>query len=121
MSKLKDQPAKRDKNHAQRDHREIGRELDLFSFHDVAPGAVFWHHKGYFIYKTLVDLLRNRLLQEGYQEIFTPVMVKSALFKKSGHWDYYHENIFNLLIEEEEYSLKPMNCPEACIVYTTKV
>ena len=104
-----------------KDHREIGRELDLFSFHDVAPGAVFWHHKGYLIYRTLVESLRKLLSEHNYQEIFTPVMIKSQLMKRSGHWDFYHENIFNLLSDDEEYSLKPMNCPEACLVYSTKV
>src|SRR3990167_6964759 len=121
MSKLKDQPAKRDKNHAQRDHREIGRELDLFSFHDVAPGAVFWHHKGLIIYKTLVGTIQTLLARNGYQEVLTPVMVKNSLFKRSGHWDYYHENMFNLLVDDEEYSLKPMNCPEASLIYSSGI
>jgi len=102
-------------------HQEIGRELDLFSVHDVAPGAIFWHHKGYIIYKTLVDFLRKRLLSEGYKEINTPVMVKSDLFKKSGHWDFYHEHMFTLEVDGESYSLKPMNCPEACLVYSTRL
>ena len=84
-----------------KDHREIGREMDLFSFHDVAPGAMFWHHKGYLIYKTLVEYLRSSLRQAGYQEISTPVMVKSKLFQRSGHWDFYNENMFNLDVEDE--------------------
>ncbi len=103
-----------------KDHREIGREMDLFSFHDVAPGAMFWHHKGYLIYKTLVEYLRSSLRQAGYQEISTPVMVKSKLFQRSGHWDFYNENMFNLDVEDESYSLKPMNCPGACLVFSTK-
>lgn len=103
-----------------KDHRQIGQELDLFSFHDVAPGAVFWHHKGLVIYKTLQEFIRKKLSNEGYQEISTPVMVKSALFKKSGHWDFYHEHMFNLDIENESYSLKPMNCPEATLIYATR-
>lgn len=103
-----------------KDHREIGREMDLFSFHEEAPGAIFWHDKGYRIYKTLVEFLRKRLAKEGYQEISSPVMVKSQLFKKSGHWDFYHEDMFNFLIEKESYSLKPMNCPGACLIYSTK-
>jgi threonyl-tRNA synthetase len=103
-----------------KDHRQIGQELDLFSVHDVAPGAIFWHDKGYIIYKTLVEFLRNTLLNQGYQEIYTPVIVKSDIFRKSGHWDFYNENMFNLLVDEEEYSLKPMNCPEASLVYSTK-
>lgn len=103
-----------------KDHRQIGQELDLFSFHEYAPGAVFWHHKGYLIYKTLQNYLRENLLNEGYLEINTPVMVKSDLFKKSGHWDFYSENMFKLDVENQAYSLKPMNCPEACLVYQTK-
>lgn len=103
-----------------KDHRQIGQELDLYSFHDVAPGAVFWHHKGLIIYKTLQEFIRKKLLIEGYQEISTPVMVKSELFKKSGHWDHYKENMFNLDVENESYSLKPMNCPESTLIYSTK-
>jgi len=103
-----------------KDHRQIGQELDLFSFHDVAPGAVFWHSKGWIIYKVLQNFLIERLAKEGYQEISTPVMVKSELFKKSGHWDFYSENMFNLTVEKESYSLKPMNCPEASLIFSTK-
>jgi len=103
-----------------KDHRQIGQELDLFSFHEVAPGAVFWHHKGWVIYKILQEFIRNKLSKEGYQEISTPVMAKSALFKKSGHWDFYHENMFNFDVEKESYSLKPMNCPEASLIYAAK-
>ncbi len=103
-----------------KDHRQIGQELDLFSFHEYAPGAIFWHHKGYLIYKTLVAFLRDRLWKEGYQEVNTPVMIKSELFKKSGHWDFYNENMFKLDVEKESYSLKPMNCPEACLIFKSR-
>jgi len=103
-----------------KDHRQIGQELDLFSFHDIAPGAVFWHHKGWIMYRALQEFIREKLALEGYQEISTPVMVKSDLFKKSGHWDFYSEHIFNLNVENEPYSLKPMNCPEASLIYSTK-
>jgi threonyl-tRNA synthetase len=104
-----------------KDHRQIGQELDLFSFHEYAPGAVFWHHKGYQIYRTIQEYLRTTLLDDGYQEIFTPIMLKSDLFKKSGHWDYYSENMFKLEVEDQTYALKPMNCPEACLIYQTRV
>ncbi len=103
-----------------KDHRQIGQELDLFSFHDVAPGAVFWHPKGWIIYRTLQEFIRKKLSREGYREIFTPAIVKSDLFKKSGHWEFYNENMFNLAHEKESYSLKPMNCPEASLVYATR-
>ena len=103
-----------------KDHRQIGQELDLFSFHEIAPGAAFWHHKGWIIYRALQEFIRKKLSLEGYQEISTPAMVKSNLFKKSGHWEFYNENMFNLNVENESYSLKPMNCPEASLVYGTK-
>jgi len=103
-----------------KDHRQIGQELDLFSFHDVAPGAVFWHPKGWSIYLTLQEFIRSLLKEEGYTEISTPVMVKSDLFKKSGHWEHYKKNIFNLDVETESYSLKPMNCPESALIYSAK-
>ncbi|MBI2621588.1 MAG: threonine--tRNA ligase [Candidatus Levybacteria bacterium] len=104
-----------------KDHRQIGAELDLFSFHEEAPGAVFWHHKGYIIYRILQEYLRNNLLNEGYLEVFTPVMVKNDLFKRSGHWDFYNKNMFKLEVDKEFYSLKPMNCPEACLIYQSRV
>lgn len=101
-----------------KDHRQIGQELDLYSFHDVAPGAVFWHPKGWTIYKTLQDFIRELLSKEGYTEISTPAMTKSQLFKKSGHWDHYKENMFSLDVESESYSLKPMNCPESALIFS---
>ena len=104
-----------------KDHRQIGAELDLFSFHEYAPGAVFWHHKGYVIYQAIQQHLRSTLLNDGYQEIFTPVLLKSDLFKKSGHWDYYNEHMFKLDVEDQTYALKPMNCPEACLIYQTRI
>lgn len=103
-----------------KDHRQLGQELDLFSFHDVVPGAVFWHPKGWQIYLALQEFIRILLKNKGYTEISTPVMVKSDLFKKSGHWEHYKENIFNLDIETESYSLKPMNCPESTLIYSSK-
>lgn len=115
-----------------KDHRELGRELDLFSFHQYAPGAVFWHPKGWMIYRTLQEFIRSKIEPEGYQEISTPVMVKNQLFKESGHWEHFGKhNMFNLAIYEEEeiklgkdkevnYSLKPMNCPEATLIFKSK-
>src|SRR3990167_4012295 len=104
-----------------KDHREIGRKLDLFSFHKYAPGAIFWHPKGWIIYLTLVNFIRKRSKAEGYLEISTPVMVKSLLYKNSGHWQHFGENIFNLKVDGEDYSLKPMNCPESTIIYGSKI
>lgn len=109
-----------------KDHRQLGRELDLFSFNEYAPGAVFWHPRGWHIYQQIVKLLRSILNTSGYQEIKTPVMVKSDLFKKSGHWKHFGDtNMFNLQIKEDEstsgeYSLKPMNCPESTLVFNAR-
>ncbi len=103
------------------DHRDIGRELDLFSFHDVAPGTVFWHGKGMIIWRELEKYLRERLDQEGYQEVATPVMVKKELFEKSGHWEHFRKNMFTLEVEGETYVLKPMNCPESTLIYSSKI
>ena len=102
------------------DHRDIGRELDLFSFHDVAPGAVFWHGKGMIIWRELEKYLREKLDALGYQEVTTPVMVKKKLFVKSGHWEHYRDNMFTLEVDEEIYVLKPMNCPESALIYSSK-
>ena len=109
-----------------KDHRDIGRELDLFSFHEVAPGAPFWHHKGMIIFKELEKYIRELQDQNGYQEISTPIMVKEELFKKSGHLENYKENMFKGLVGEENepaqtFYLKPMNCPESALVYQTKI
>lgn len=112
-----------------KDHRQIGKELDLFSFNEYAPGAVFWHPKGWFIYQQIVKLLRSMLDGRQYQEIKTPVMVRSELFKKSGHWQHFGQtNMFNLTLAEAEndmqassiYSLKPMNCPESTLVFNAR-
>src|SRR3989344_6218984 len=104
-----------------KDHRQLGRELDLFSFHELAPGVIFWHPKGWLIYQTLVNFIREKTKDEGYLEISTPVMVKSQLFKQSGHWQHFGDDIFNLKVDTEDYSLKPMNCPESTIVYSSKI
>lgn len=104
-----------------KDHRDIGREMDLFSFHEVAPGAPFWHHKGMVIFKELEKYIRELQGKNDYQEISTPIMVKKELFEKSGHWEFFKENMFNFDVENETYSLKPMNCPESALVYQTKI
>lgn len=103
-----------------KDHREIGRELDLFLFHEYAPGAMFWLPKGWVIYRTLQEFLREVTLNQNYLEISTPVLVKSELFEKSGHWEHFRENMFNFKVESESYSLKPMNCPESALVFSSR-
>jgi threonyl-tRNA synthetase len=100
-----------------RDHRKLGRELELFVFHDVSPGAPFWLPKGMLVFRELEKFLRNELDKRGYQEINTPILVKKDLWERSGHWSHYQENMFRLEADETIYSLKPMNCPESAYVY----
>jgi threonyl-tRNA synthetase len=104
-----------------RDHRRLGRELDLFSFHDVSPGGAFWHPKGWTLYQTLRGALTELQARRGYQEIYTPPLVHQKLWEQSGHWDLYREKMFLIEADEQTYSLKPMNCPESTFVYRSKV
>jgi threonyl-tRNA synthetase len=100
-----------------RDHRKLGRELDLFDFYDVAPGAPFWLPNGMILVRELEKFAREHLDAQGYQEISTPMLVNKRLWEQSGHWDLYQENMFKVEVEEELFALKPMNCPEATFVY----
>ncbi|MBI1805921.1 MAG: threonine--tRNA ligase [Ignavibacteria bacterium] len=100
-----------------RDHRKLGKELDLFVFHDISPGAPFWLPKGMIIFRELEKFLRSELDKRDYQEINTPILVKKDLWQQSGHWDHYRENMFCVENDETIYSLKPMNCPESTYVY----
>ena len=104
-----------------RDHRRLGVQLDLFSFHDVSPGSAFWHPKGQRIWRTLESAMRELQERRGYEEISTPILVHKKLWQQSGHWDLYGDNMFRLESEGQEFSLKPMNCPESTIVYRTKL
>jgi len=100
-----------------RDHRKLGRELDLFDFYDVAPGAPFWLPNGMILVRELEKFAREHLDARGYQEISTPMLVNKKLWEQSGHWEHYQDNMFKLEVEGEIFSLKPMNCPEASYVY----
>ena len=104
-----------------RDHRKLGRELDLFEFHDVAPGAPFWLPNGMILVRELEKFARENLDARGYQEISTPMLVNKRLWEQSGHWEYYQDNMFKLEVEGEIFSLKPMNCPESTYVYKRTV
>ena len=107
-----------------RDHRELGQEMDLFSFHEIAPGAPFWHPKGMIIFRELERYARQINDREGYDEISTPIMVKKEVFEKSGHWEHYRDNMFwfkNPVDENEVLAIKPMNCPESTYVYNSKI
>ncbi|HEY7523358.1 MAG TPA: threonine--tRNA ligase [Candidatus Limnocylindrales bacterium] len=103
-----------------RDHRRLGVQLDLFSFHDVAPGAAFWHPKGWTLYQTLRGAMRELQDRRGYQEIYTPPLVHRKLWEQSGHWDHYRDNMYLLDVDGETFSLKPMNCPESSFVYRSR-
>ena len=100
-----------------RDHRKLGRELDLYIFNEVSPGAPIWLPGGWTIVRELERFVREHLDASGYQEISTPILVNKKLWEQSGHWDYYRENMFFVESEEQVFSLKPMNCPESTIVY----
>jgi threonyl-tRNA synthetase len=100
-----------------RDHRRLGRELELFDFFDVAPGAPFWLPNGMILVRELEKFAREHLDARGYQEISTPMLVNKKLWEQSGHWQLYQDNMFKLEVEGEIFSLKPMNCPEAALVY----
>ena len=104
-----------------RDHRKLGKELELFVFHDIAPGAPFWLPKGMIIFRELEKFLREELDHNGYQEINTPILVKKDLWEQSGHWAHYRENMFLVESDETTYALKPMNCPESTYVYRNKI
>jgi threonyl-tRNA synthetase len=94
-----------------RDHRKLGKTLDLFHFQDIAPGMVFWHPKGWAIYQVLEHYLRDRLAAYGYQEIKTPQLVDRVLWEKSGHWENFRDEMFITETDNRHYAVKPMNCP----------
>ena len=100
-----------------RDHRKLGKEMDLFSFQDEAPGFPFWHPKGTILWNILAEYIRSECFQRGYQEIKTPAILNSTLWKRSGHWDNFHENMYFTQIDEEDFAVKPMNCPGCSLVF----
>ncbi|MBI1867482.1 MAG: threonine--tRNA ligase [Methylocystis sp.] len=95
-----------------RDHRRLGREMDLFHFQEEAPGAIFWHQKGWTLFQTLVSYMRRRQQEAGYEEVNTPQVLDRGLWETSGHWETYREHMFLTKTEDERtFALKPMNCP----------
>ena len=94
-----------------RDHRKIGKTLDLFHWQEEAPGMVFWHSDGWTIYKTLEDYMREQLVKYGYEEVRAPLILDVGMWEKSGHWDKYGDMIFSTESEKRTYAVKPMNCP----------
>jgi len=104
---------------ARRDHRTLGKMLDLFSFHEEGPGFPFWHPKGMRLLNALQDWLRAKLLRSGYEEIKTPILLTQTLWERSGHYENYRENMYFTQIDEMPFAVKPMNCPGSTIVYRT--
>lgn len=100
-----------------RDHRKLGKELDLFSFQEEAPGFPFWHPKGTVLWNTLASYIREECFQRGYQEIKTPAILNSSLWKRSGHWENFKENMYFTEIDEVDFAVKPMNCPGCSLIY----
>jgi threonyl-tRNA synthetase len=100
-----------------RDHRKLGRELDLVSFHPEAPASPFFHPKGAIVYNLLVAYVRELYARYGYDEVITPMVFDSSLWKRSGHYDHYRDNMFFTEVEEREFAVKPMNCPSHCLLY----
>jgi threonyl-tRNA synthetase len=104
-----------------RDHRKLGRELDLFSLHEEGPGFPLLHPRGMIVRNELESFWREEHRMAGYQEIKTPVILNRALWERSGHWDHYRENMYFTRIDEQDYAVKPMNCPGSMLVYKDKI
>ncbi len=102
-----------------RDHRKLGRELELFSFHQEGVGFPFWHPKGMVLYNIVLDFCRREHIKAGYQEIKTPIILNEELWHKSGHWDKYKENMYFTQIDDATCAVKPMNCPGGLLVFGT--
>lgn len=94
-----------------RDHRRLGKQLDLFHIQDEAPGMVFWHPRGWSLWQEIEQYMRERFVEYGYQEVRTPTIMDRNLWEKSGHWEHYRENMFTTSSENRDYAVKPMNCP----------
>jgi threonyl-tRNA synthetase len=100
-----------------RDHRRLGKQLDLFSFNELSPGSPFWHPNGMKIWNALADLWREQNVLRGYKEVRTPIIYDAELWKQSGHWDKYRDNMYFTEVEERQFGLKPMNCPAHIQIY----
>jgi threonyl-tRNA synthetase len=104
-----------------RDHRKLGRELELFSFHDEGPGFAFWLPNGMVLRNLLLEFWRKEHAKAGYVEVSTPIILKKDLWVKSGHWDNYRENMYTTEIDEYPFAIKPMNCPGGMLIYKEKI
>jgi len=115
-----DEYLKRIEEAKKRDHRKLGKELGLFSIHEEGPGFPFFHPKGMILWNILTDFWRKEHYKRGYQEIKTPIILNEELWRKSGHWDHYKENMYFTKIDEHDYAIKPMNCPGSVLLYKTE-
>jgi len=104
-----------------RDHRKLGRALDLFSFHDEGPGFPFFHYNGTVVYNEMISFCREELMRRGYQEVMTPMILNEELWHRSGHWDHYRDKMYFTRIEERGFAVKPMNCPGGLLIYKTRL
>ncbi|XP_039278005.1 threonine--tRNA ligase 1, cytoplasmic isoform X2 [Nilaparvata lugens] len=102
---------------ARRDHRKLGREQELFFFHELSPGSCFFHPRGAHIYNKLIEFIRSEYRKRGFQEVVTPNIYNAKLWQTSGHWQHYAENMFSFDVEKEMFALKPMNCPGHCLMF----
>ena len=105
---------------AKRDHRRIGKEQELFMFHDLSPGSCFWLPHGTRIYNTLQEYIKSEYRKRGFQEVITPNMYNSKLWETSGHWANYKDDMFTLSVDKETFALKPMNCPGHCLMFGSR-
>ena len=103
-----------------RDHRKLGKELELFMFHDWSPGSAFFLPKGAIIYNELTSFVREEYRKRGYKEVITPQLFNKALWELSGHWQHFKENMFVLNVDEDEFALKPMNCPSHILIFKNR-
>jgi len=105
---------------AKRDHRRIGKDQELFFFHELSPGSAFWLPHGARIYNTLVEFIKEEYRKRGYSEVISPNMFNSELWKTSGHWQHYAKDMFKVEVEKETFALKPMNCPGHCLIFGSR-
>ncbi len=115
-----DEIVAREEEAKKRDHRVLGVELDLFHLDPEDPGQIFWHPKGWTIYITLQDYIREKIRKDGYQEVNTPAIMPRSLWERSGHWDHYQKNMFVTESEDRVFAVKPMNCPGALEIFKSR-
>ena len=106
---------------ARRDHRKIGKEQELYFFHELSPGSCFFQPRGAHIYNTLINFIKSEYRKRGFQEVISPNIYNAKLWQTSGHWEHYAENMFTFDVEKEKFALKPMNCPGHCLIFDHRI